>query len=232
MTTLIRATFENGEARTAVLTPEETMWMVPAPASFGGVARSYFVIGVEHILFGLDHLLFLAGLLVIAGNFRRAIVTATGFTIAHSLTLALVALDVIAVPVAAVEATIALSIVFLAAEIARGNRGTLAWRRPALIASAFGLVHGAGFAAALSEIGLPATEKTAALLFFNLGVEAGQVAIILLVFGALAAVRRLPVLPRIEEIGGGRGASRILAYALGAVAAFWFVERTAGIFFA
>lgn len=227
VTTLVRATFASGETQTAILPPDQASWVLPQARSFNGVAQSYFVIGVEHIVFGADHLLFLGGLLLIAGTFRRAVVTATGFTLAHSLTLALVALDVIAVPAAAVEATIALSIVFLAAEIARGNRGTLAWRRPAFIASAFGLVHGAGFAAALSEIGLPQTEKTAALLFFNLGVEAGQVAIILLAFGALWPARRLLRLPANWR---ERRLSLAFAYPLGIVAAFWFVERAAAIF--
>lgn len=229
VTTLVRAAFENGEARTAVLPPDQPSWILPAPDSFGGVVRSYFVIGVEHIVFGIDHLLFLAGLLLIAGNFRRAVVTATGFTIAHSLTLALVALDVIRVSLPAVEAVIALSIVFLAAEIARGDRTTLAWRRPALVASAFGLVHGAGFAAALADIGLPATEKTAALLFFNLGVEAGQVAIILAVFGAAYALRRAAAGAAVAA-AQVRQLSLAFSYALGVVAAFWFIERAAGIF--
>lgn len=227
VTTLVRATFADGETRTAILPPDQPRWVLPDQQSFGGVARSYFVIGVEHIVFGVDHLLFLAGLLFIAGTFRRAVVTATGFTLAHSLTLGLVALDVIRVSVPAVEAVIALSILFLAAEIARGDRATIAWRRPSLVASAFGLVHGAGFAAALTEIGLPATEKTAALLFFNLGVEAGQVAIILAVFGALFAGRRVSF--RMPAKAAGK-VVRALTYALGVVAAYWFVERTAAIF--
>ncbi len=224
VTTLIRATFASGETRTAILPPGEARWLLPEPQSFGGVAKSYFAIGVEHIVFGIDHLLFLAGLLFIAGTFRRAIVTATGFTIAHSLTLALVALDVFRVSVPAVEAVIALSIVFLAAEIARGMKTTLAWRRPALVASAFGLVHGAGFAAALAEIGLPATERTAALLFFNIGVEAGQIAIILAVFGLLYAARVVSPLPLKQA-----KIALAFGYAIGVVAAFWFVERTVAI---
>ena len=225
LTTIMRAELGDGEMRTAILEPDETSWALPEPQSFAGLARSYFVIGVEHIFFGADHLFFLAGLLFIAGTFRRAIVTATGFTLAHSLTLALVALDIVRVSVPAVEAAIALSIVFLAAEIARGNRTTIAWRRPALVAGVFGLVHGAGFAAALSEIGLPAGEKFSALLFFNLGVEAGQVAVILGAFGALLAASRAFRAP-----ARGAAFARPLGYALGVIAAFWFVERTASIF--
>ncbi|HBK91662.1 MAG TPA: hypothetical protein DDZ68_08335 [Parvularcula sp.] len=229
LTTIVRARLGDGETRTAILAPDETTWALPEPNSFGGVARSYFAIGVEHIAFGVDHLLFLAGLLVIAGAFRRAIVTATGFTLAHSLTLALVALDVIRVSVPAVEAVIALSIVFLAAEIARGNRRTISYRRPAVVASVFGLAHGAGFAAALSEVGLPATEKATALLFFNLGVEAGQLAIILAVFGALFALQRAQPGAR-AEAAPSRRLSCAFSYALGAVAAFWFIERAAAVF--
>lgn len=228
LTTIVRAIFHDGESRTAILEPGEASWTMPELESFAGVARSYFIIGVEHIVFGIDHLLFLAGLLFISGKFRRAIVTATGFTVAHSLTLALVALDVLAVSIPAVEAVIALSIVFLAAEIARGNRETIAWRRPALVASAFGLVHGAGFAAALSEIGLPASEKTAALLFFNLGVEAGQLSVILAVFALLAGARAL-VRRDLANWNTVRPLQLSGGYALGVVSAVWFVERTAAV---
>jgi hydrogenase/urease accessory protein HupE len=228
VTTLVRATFASGETRTAILPPDQPKWALPEPASFSGVATSYFVIGVEHIVFGIDHLLFLAGLLFISGSFRRAIVTATGFTVAHSLTLALVALDVLRVSVPAVEAVIALSIVFLAAEIARGDRTTIAWRRPALVASAFGLVHGAGFAAALSEIGLPPTEKTAALFFFNIGVEAGQLTVILTAFGLLAAARA-SMKRDLADWNRQPPLQRAAGYALGVISAFWLIARTAAI---
>jgi len=228
ISTIIRLTDSRGATTTALLGPAQTQWSIPSRPDFSGVAESYFVIGVEHILGGIDHLLFLAGLLFIAGAFRRALVTATGFTLAHSFTLALVALDIIRVSIPAVEAVIALSIVFLAAEIARGNRTTIAWRRPALVATAFGLAHGAGFAAALSEVGLPATEKTAALFFFNVGVEAGQIAIILAVFGALwiawsfGRIDRRPWNPpRPMELAAG--------YGLGMVSAYWFIERLAAM---
>lgn len=228
ISTIIRMTDSHGATMTALLDPAQTQWTIPSRPDLSGVAKSYFVIGVEHILGGIDHLLFLAGLLFIAGAFRRALVTATGFTLAHSFTLALVALDVIRVSIPAVEAVIALSIVFLAAEIARGNRTTIAWRRPALVATAFGLAHGAGFAAALSEVGLPATEKSAALFFFNVGVEAGQIAIILAVFSALWIARRFGRIergswspPRPMELAAG--------YGLGVVSAFWFIERIAAM---
>lgn len=223
LSTLIRVTFASGETRTAILDPSENEWRPPEPENFEGVARSYFTIGVEHILGGIDHLLFLAGLLIIAGAPRRAVITISGFTLAHSLTLALVALSILKVSVPATEAVVALSIVFLATEIARGDKSTLAWRRPVLVASAFGLVHGAGFAAALGEIGLPKTETVAALLFFNIGVEAGQIAIVAAAFIALFALRQAPV-PKFET---GWNTVRIAGYALGILSGYWFIERMA-----
>jgi hydrogenase/urease accessory protein HupE len=190
---LVRVVRRSGEVSTALLGPETSEWRAPAPESFAGVAASYFALGAEHILIGIDHILFLAGLLILARTPRRILITVTGFTLAHSLTLALVALDAIRVSVPTIEALIALSIVFVAAEIARGDKTTLAWRRPVIVATTFGLLHGAGFAAVLGEIGLPQTEKIAALLFFNIGVEAGQ---LLLVGAALAGALLLRVLRR------------------------------------
>lgn len=234
ISTLVRVVYANGETRTAVLDPSAAEWRVPAPDSFAGVAKSYLEIGVDHILGGVDHLLFLAGLLLIAGTPRRTLVTVTGFTLAHSATLALVALGWVRVSIPATEAVIALSIVFVATEIARGDKETLAWRRPALIASAFGLVHGAGFAAALGDIGLPKTETVAALLFFNIGVEAGQVAMIALAFAVVFAYRRLAtptLIAKIAALSPAR-ASRVAGYALGIVSGYWFVERLAALFYA
>ena len=231
ISTLVRVVYANGETRTAVLDPSANEWRVPASESFAGVATSYFQIGVAHILGGVDHLLFLAGLLIIAGTPRGMLVTVTGFTLAHSVTLALVALGMLRVSIPATEAVIALSIVFLATEIARGDRTTLAWRRPALIASAFGLVHGAGFAAALGEIGLPKTESIAALLSFNIGVEAGQIAMIGVAFAGVRAVRRL-ITPQIiakAAVASPVSALRAAGYGLGIVSGYWFVERLAAL---
>ncbi len=226
LSTLVRITFANGETRTAILDPSQNEWRAPPPDDFQGVAKSYFIIGGEHILGGIDHLLFLAGLLIIAGGLRRTLITVTGFTVAHSLTLALVALGLLRVSIPATEAVIALSIVFLATEIARGDRSTIAWRRPAIVACAFGLVHGAGFAAALGEIGLPKSETLAALLFFNLGVEAGQIAIVATAFAAILAARQAALLR--APVGGNL--VRLCGYALGIISAYWFVERLAALF--
>ena len=221
---LVRVSYANGETRTAILEPSQNQWRAPAPDSFEGVARSYFLLGGKHILGGVDHLLFLGGLLLISGTLRRIMITITGFTLAHSVTLALVALGLVRVSIPATEAVIALSIVFLAVEIARGDKTTLAWRRPSLVASAFGLVHGAGFAAALGEIGLPKTETIAALLFFNVGVEAGQIAIIAALLLALSAARPFLSLP----FAGARR-ERVAGYGLGIISAYWFIERLAAI---
>ncbi len=224
ISSLVRVTFATGETRSAVLDPSETIWRIPQHEDFASVAQTYLRIGVEHIIGGIDHLLFLAALLYIARTPRRVLITVTGFTLAHSLTIFLVALNIVQVSVPAVETVIALSIVFLAAEIARNNRETLAWRRPILVAAGFGLVHGAGFAAALSEIGLPQTEKLSALLFFNIGVEIGQLAIVLAVFCAgwainAATSRAVPIDHRPVRLA--------FSYGLGIIAALWFIERFA-----
>ncbi len=225
VSSLLRIEFRSGEARSIILDPGVAEWRIPAPETFAGVIMDYFALGVEHIFGGIDHLLFLAGLLYIARTLRRTVITVTGFTLAHSITLFLVALDVLRVSIPAVETVIALSIVVLATEIARNDRTTLTWRRPVLVACGFGLVHGAGFAAALTETGLPQTEKISALLFFNLGVEAGQLLIITAAFTGLWLVARLPrpLLPAHDN----RPLRLAFSYALGIVSTFWFIQRFA-----
>lgn len=219
---LLRLTWADGETRTILAGPKETAIVIPEPETTTGIARQYLSLGVGHILEGYDHLLFLACLLFIAGTGRRIIIAVTGFTLAHSLTLALAALGVVRIPVPPVEAAIALSIVFLAVEIARDRRDTLAWRFPVAVSSSFGLLHGLGFAAVLAEIGLPQTEIVPALLFFNLGVEIGQLmfvgAVILVVVLAPKGLKAM-VQGRIE---------RPVAYIVGSLAAFWMAERVYG----
>ena len=223
ISSLVRIEFHDGQTRSIILDPGQAGWRIPAPETFSSVSKDYFILGAEHIFGGIDHLLFLAGLLYIARTLRRILITVTGFTLAHSVTLFLVALDVIRVSVPAVETVIALSIVMLACEIARNDRTTLTWRRPLLVACGFGLVHGAGFAAALTETGLPQTEKISALLFFNLGVEAGQLLIIALVFTGLWSVS---LLNRPRSLAyENRRLRLVFSYALGIVSAFWFIER-------
>jgi hypothetical protein len=222
VTTLIRVERARGERHTEILPPGETRWTLPPDETRGRVAGSYFRLGARHILEGGDHLLFVACLLFIAATPRRVLVTVTGFTLAHSVTLALAALGFVRVPVPPVEAAIALSIVLLAREIVRDRREGLAWRRPVLVASSFGLLHGLGFASVLADVGLPQRELPTALLFFNLGVEAGQ----LFFVAALGAVALL--LGRLRR----RDASATLApfrlpvgYASGVLASLWLIER-------
>lgn len=191
------------------------------------VARTYGRLGVEHILGSLDHLLFLLSLCLLVGDGRRLVATITAFTLAHSITLCLAALGVLGVPRPPIEAAIALSIAFVAAGIVRSARGRpgAAEQRPWLLAFAFGLLHGLGFAAALAEVGLPRASIPLALLFFNLGVEAGQLAFVAVVL----AVRRLAEALAAGPRWSSGGALRVgAAYAIGAVASAWVFERVAG----
>lgn len=222
----------SGEKHSAVLGPKETVWRVPETESLWAVAHDYTWLGVEHILEGYDHLLFIACLIMIAGTFRRIVITVTGFTVAHSITLAAATLGLIHVPIPPVEAAIALSIVFLATELARKRRDTLTWRYPIAVSGSFGLLHGLGFASVLGDIGLPQTEIPAALLFFNIGVELGQVFFVVVVIGAIAGLRSIGVLAPAEGEGQRsaipQGIVRPAAYMIGVIASFWMFERIAG----
>ena len=206
------------------LTPDAPRLTVAAKTGRGQVARTYFALGIEHILLGFDHLLFVIGLVLLIRRGRQVAVTVTMFTLAHSLTLALTTLGWLAVSRRPVEICIALSIVFLAREIVRspnttgGGAPSLAKRLPGLVAFVFGLLHGLGFAAALAEIGLPQGEVPLALLSFNLGVEAGQLAVVAGAFALLAGIARA----RPAALGPVR---RAAAYGIGITAAFWLFER-------
>lgn len=196
--------------------------------SFLRAAKRYFVLGVEHILEGLDHLLFVLALLFVVRSGWPLVKTITAFTVAHSITLALATFGFVNLPSKPVEATIALSIVFLCAELVYYRRGrqSITFSKPWLVAFSFGLLHGLGFAGALSEIGLPPSEIPIALLFFNLGVEAGQllfVAVILTVFVTL----RYVVGSRHKHVLDWGEIAAI--YAIGAIATYWTVERVAAI---
>jgi len=229
VSTLVRISRLSGETHSLVASPDDREVIIPAVESFGSIARDYLTLGVQHILGGYDHLLFLVCLLLIAGTGRRILVTITGFTIAHSVTLALSALGVVRVPVAPVEAAIALSIVFLAVEIVRGDPDSLTYRYPIAVAASFGLLHGFGFAAVLGETGLPQTEIPAALFFFNLGVEVGQIAFVVgiifvyqLARSALGALGlRALAADRLHQL------RTPAAYAVGSLASLWMIQRVA-----
>ena len=229
VSTLVRVSRLSGETHSLLASPKETDVIIPAVESFGSIARDYLTLGVRHILEGYDHLLFLMCLMLIAGTGRRILITITGFTIAHSITLALSALGVVRVPIPAVEAAIALSIVFLAVEIVRGDPNGLTYRYPIAVSSSFGLLHGFGFAAVLGETGLPQTEIPAALLFFNLGVEVGQIIFVggvIIVYQLVrVAARALPgAEPSLDRL---RSFQTPAAYAVGVVASFWMIQRVA-----
>jgi hydrogenase/urease accessory protein HupE len=224
VTTLLRYQPAQGAAHTAVLPPTEVQWTIPERPTASGVIGSYFTLGVQHIVGGVDHLLFVAGLLLIAGNMRRIVLAVSGFTLAHSLTLSLAALGFVHVPIAPTEAVIALSILFLAREAVVNDRRSIAWRLPVLVSVTFGLLHGLGFAAALGEVGLPEREIPLALLFFNVGVEAGQLAFIFAVTACVLLGRRL--LAARGAMGWTDSYGRIVAgYLIGVPAAFWLCQR-------
>jgi hydrogenase/urease accessory protein HupE len=219
---LVRMEFSDGTTWTQRLTPGQTQAMIPERQCALAVAGVYLKLGVEHILLGIDHLLFVLALLIITRGTWRLIKTITAFTVAHSLTLALATVGIVNVPSAPVEAIIALSIVFVAAEILhmyQGREGITA-RAPWVVAFSFGLLHGLGFAGALSEVGLPQGQIPVALLFFNLGVEAGQLIFIVTVLSAITVLRNIRIkLPRWTVL--------IPPYAIGTVSMFWVIQRVA-----
>ena len=188
--------------------------------SWSDAARRYLSLGIEHILFGIDHLLFVFALLLIVRGRWMLVKTITAFTVAHSITLALATLGFINVPLRPVEAAIALSIVFLCVEIVHARQGRigLAVRYPWVVAFAFGLLHGLGFAGALAEIGLPQSEIPIALLFFNIGVEIGQLMFVAVVLGVIWGLQRL-------QFQAPSWAQAIPVYVIGTLATYWFIER-------
>lgn len=217
---IVRIERADGTSQVERLLPQRPQFIVQAASGALEVARSYFVLGVEHILGGIDHLLFVLALLLIVRGGRRIFITVTAFTLAHSITLVAATLGWVRVPGPPVEAMIALSIVFVAAEAVQGLRGKpgLTARAPWVVAFSFGLLHGFGFAGALAEVGLPQTAITVALLMFNVGVEMGQLIFVACILGVGALLLRQSVKPP-------QWARVLPAYAIGTVAMFWVVER-------
>lgn len=223
---LVRLERLDGTTQVTRLTPSAPSFVVEAAPGALEVARTYLVLGVEHILGGIDHLLFVLALLILVKGTGRLIATVTAFTVAHSLTLAGATLGFVHVPGPPVEAAIALSIMFVAVEIIRSRQGKagLTERFPWVVAFTFGLLHGFGFASALNEVGLPQSAIPVALLFFNVGVEIGQLLFIASVFAVIALARQIA-----RRIGMSHPAWawRVPPYAIGTVAAFWTIQRIA-----
>ncbi len=217
---IVQIDLADGIEHSAILRPASPSYIVPDRATKWMVAGSYWKIGTIHILEGFDHLLFLLALLLIAPNLWMLFKTITAFTVAHSISLALATLGVVHMPGAPTEAVIALSILFLAVEIVHSREGrvTLTERYPWVVALAFGLFHGLGFAGALAEVGLPQQEILLALLMFNVGVETGQILFVSVVLLLIAVFKRAPV-------RWPQGSWRLLPYTIGSIAAFWTLQR-------
>lgn len=216
---LVHMEFIDGTTYSVLLQPDNPRAKIPIESGLGQVATTYVKLGIEHILFGVDHLLFVLALLLITKGFSRIVKTITAFTIAHSITLSLSALGLIGFPSGPVEALIALSILFLAVELVHYHKGKkgLTVRYPWVIAFIFGLLHGFGFAGALMEIGLPQSAIPVSLLFFNLGVEIGQLIFIAIMLGVVWNLVKLIPMPK--------WSLKIPSYSIGGIAAFWLIDR-------
>lgn len=219
---LLRLEFLSGVSHSELLNPSKSSYRVPKDASTWEIVQTYTWLGITHILLGFDHLLFVFALLLIVKNMRRLLWTVTAFTFAHSITMAVATLGIIHLPQAPVEAVIALSILFLAMEIMHEKQGKvgLTSRYPWLIAFIFGLLHGFGFAGALAEIGLPQQAITLALVFFNIGVELGQLMFISTVVLAVVLLQRVTYPALLDKL------QTAIVYMIGGVSAFWLIERT------
>ncbi len=219
---LVRIERLDGRDTTLLVRPSQPWFDLAAQPTKRGVAGGYLRLGIEHILTGFDHLMFVLALIILTGGGWRLVKTVTAFTLSHSITLTAATLGWVHVPQRPVEAVIALSIVFVAAEIVRVYRGrtALAARAPWVVAFSFGLLHGLGFAGGLSNAGLPAGHIPLALLFFSCGVEVGHFSFVGAVLVALAALRR-------ARLSWPDWAWRLPPYAIGSVAAYWFIVRVA-----
>jgi hydrogenase/urease accessory protein HupE len=219
---LVRVYHRDGASETHLLRPTAPAITVGNVSTASQRAAAYLRLGVEHILLGVDHLLFVLGLLLIVSNRWMLVKTITSFTVAHSLTLAIATLGYASAPVRPLNAAIALSILFLGPEIVRVWRGetSLTIRQPWLVAFAFGLLHGFGFASGLAAMGLPKGEIPLALLLFNVGVESGQLAFVMLILLLERSFRLLEIhWPRWAELAPG--------YAVGSLGAYWTIQRVA-----
>lgn len=219
---LLRVELLSGVSHSKLLNPSKSSYRVPKDASTWQIMQTYTWLGITHILLGFDHLLFVFALLLIVKNMRRLLWTVTAFTLAHSLTMAVSTLGIVQIPQAPVEAIIALSILFLAMEIIHEKQGKVGLTSlyPWIIAFIFGLLHGFGFAGALAEIGLPQQAVTLALVFFNIGVELGQLMFVATVVLMVLILQRLTSPALLDKL------QTAVVYMIGGVSAFWLIERT------
>ena len=224
LTSLVVYKSLSGDTAQVFSGPEVTIIALPLDSSSAEVAYQYLIAGTEHILKGYDHLLFVLCLIIIAGGLKRLLLTVTGFTLAHSITLSLATLNIFRVRTELVEILIALSILLLAVEIIHHHgreKNSFTWRYPVSVSSGFGLLHGFGFAVVLQELGLPQSMKIEALLFFNIGVEIGQIIFIggVIFIGLLA--RQIPAIRNKERV-----ITDVTVYAIGSCSAYWLFDRS------
>ncbi|MFT7219584.1 MAG: hydrogenase/urease accessory protein HupE [Candidatus Azotimanducaceae bacterium] len=226
LSSIVRIAPLNLPAKVEHAGPGITLIKIPDGVDSNSVLTEYGRLGIEHILRGFDHLLFLVCVVWLAFTARRIFLAITGFTIAHSVTLGLAALEIITPAIEPTEALIALSIVFIAAELARQKKSSLSWRFPVAVSSIFGLLHGLGFASVLKEIGLPTNDSLLALFAFNVGVEVGQ---LLFISGLLAGVLLLRKVSHNRIALTGARSQLASGYVVGVLAAFWFFQRLVGM---
>ena len=217
----VRIVGADASTRTFRLTPASPSLVIEAKPDPFQAAATYLRLGIDHILVGVDHLLFVLGLMLIVRDRWMLLKTITSFTVAHSITLAVATLGYVSAPLPPLNVAIALSILFLGPEIVRRQRGetSLMLRHPWLVAAAFGLLHGFGFASGLTALGLSRAEIPEALLLFNVGVELGQVFFVLLIILLEQSFRTL-------EIRWPRWVAALPSYTVGGLGAFWTIQRT------
>ncbi len=225
LSTLIKVELQSSEQFSVLLSPDETTWTIPQQEQATRIATSYVKMGVLHIWLGWDHLLFVLCLLLIANSKKRLIYTITGFTLGHSITLIATVMQWVSMPIALAETLIAMSLLFLAVEIAKQQASSWTFKYPVIIAALFGLLHGFGFASVLSEIGLPQLHLINALVSFNLGIELGQVAFVLIALALIKLAKK-----HTPSVATRALSMNAFIYVIGGLSAFWFLQRSANMF--
>lgn len=225
-TTLLRVVKLDGSEITTVLRAEKSEWLIPKEASVWTVFYEYIQLGIEHIWQGIDHLLFVLCLIFIAHTPRRILIVITGFTLSHSVTLILSSLSIVTISIPPVEASIALSIAFLAHELVVADKSSWTWKHPLIVSLFFGLLHGFGFASALISMGIPENKIFVSLFSFNLGIELGQIVFISIILSLRFIWNKVPIKKRLSHFIN----QKVVGSIVGVVASFWFIERFTLIF--